>query len=242
MDNNTSIPDISVVVLCYKTGFFARKFTENIISMFEKENIDYELILVGNYYPNSGDITPDVVKDLADKYKKVIAIAKPKEGKMGWDMRSGLSAAKGRYIAVIDGDGQMPYKDILRGYRMIKSSNFDLCKTYRVKRYDSFYRRLISAVYNTVFSITFMTHAKDVNSKPKIMTREAYNKLKLVSDDWFLDAEIMIQAKRFGFKIGEIPTVFEKNIGRSSFVKIPTTIEFIKNIIVYRIKEFLYKY
>lgn len=241
MDNNTVIPDISVVVLCYKTGFFARKFSENIISMLEKESIDYELVLVGNYYPDSDDVTPNVVKDIAGKYKKVIAVTKPKEGKMGWDMRSGLNAAKGRYIAVIDGDGQMPYEDILKVYRMIKSGNFDFCKTYRIKRYDSFYRRLISAVYNAIFSIIFMTHARDTNSKPKIITREAYNKLKLVSDDWFLDAEIMIQAKRFKFKIGEIPTVFEQSVDRSSFVKFTSIFEFIKNIILYRINEFLQK-
>jgi len=241
MDKNTIIPDISVVVLCYKTGLFARKFTENIISMLKKESIDYELILVGNYYPDSGDITPDVVKDLADKHKEIIAITKPKEGKMGWDMRSGFDAANGRYVAVIDGDGQMPYEDILKVYRMIKSGNYDLCKTYRIKRYDSFYRRLISAIYNAVFSIIFMTHARDTNSKPKIITREAYNKLKLVSNDWFLDAEIMIQAKRFKFRIGEIPTIFEQSVERSSFVKFTAIFEFIKNIVSYRINEFLHK-
>ena len=235
------IPDISVVVLCYKTGFSARTFSEKIVAMLEKENIDYELILVGNYYPNSDDITPNIVKDLAGKYKKVIAITKTKEGEMGWDMRSGLDVAKGRYIAVTDGDGQMPYEDILKIYRMIKNSNFDLCKTYRIKRCDGFYRRFISVVYNTIFSIIFMVYTKDANSKPKIITREAYNKLKLVSDDWFIDAEIMIQAKRFKFKIGKIPTVFEKNRERSSFVKFPTIFEFIKNIIFYRINELLRK-
>jgi glycosyltransferase involved in cell wall biosynthesis len=241
MDNNTLIPDLSVIVLCYKTGFFAYKFTENIISMLEKENIDYELILVGNYYPDSNDITPNIVKDLAAKYKKVIAITKPKEGKMGWDMRSGFNAAKGRHTLVIDGDGQMPYEDILRVYRVIKSGNFDLCKTYRIKRYDSLYRRCISVAYNIVFSVVFMTHARDTNSKPKIITREAYNKLKLVSDDWFIDAEIMIQAKRLKFKIGEIPTVFEQSAGRSSFVKFTAIFEFIKNIILFRINEFLHR-
>lgn len=242
MNNNTKIPDISIVVLCYKTGHFAATFAERIISMLEKEGMDYELVLVGNYYQDSGDTTPGIVRDIARKNKRVIALTEPKEGMMGWDMRLGLGAASGRYIAVIDGDGQMPYQDISRVYKMIKDSDYDLCKTYRIERYDSFYRKLISIVYNFIFSVIFAIHVKDVNSKPKIMTREAYSKLKLVSDDWFLDAEIIIQAKRFGFKIGELPTVFEKNIGRSSFVKIPTTIEFIKNIIVYRIKEFLHKY
>lgn len=73
------------------------------------------------------------------------------------------------------------------------------------------------------------------------MTREAYKKLKLISDDWFIDAEVMIQARRFAFKIGEIPTVFEENIERHSFVKISTILEFIKNLVCYRLREFRYK-
>lgn len=242
MQNNTKIPEISVVVLCYKTEDFAREFSQKVISMFEKENIDYELILVGNYHLGSNDKTPEVVKSLAKENPRIIVVAKPKEGMMSWDMRTGLEASKGEYIAVIDGDGQMPYQDILRVYKMIKSGNFDFCKTYRAERYDSPYRKLISITYNFVFTILFYPLAvKDINSKPKIITREAYEKLKLVSDGWFIDAEIMIQARRFGFRIGEIPTVFDRNItGKSSYVGFSAIWEFIKNIVIFRIREFRY--
>lgn len=242
MQNDTKIPDISIVVLCYRTEGFAREFTKKIVTLLEKEHVDYELILVGNYIPGSRDRTPDIVKELAGKYPKVIAVAKPKEGMMGWDMRSGLEAAKGRYIALIDGDGQMPYQDLSKIYKMIKTGNFDLCKTYRIRRYDGIYRKLLSRIYNFVFSIIFYpSPGGDVNSKPKIMTKAAYNRLTLRSDDWFIDAEIMIQAKKLGLKIGEMPTVFAKNIRRTSFVKIPTILEFIKNIITYRLREFFSK-
>ena len=243
MQNNTKAPDISVVVLCYKTKDFAREFSQKIISMLEKENIDYELILVGNYHLGSNDRTPDVVKSLAKENPQIIAIAKPKEGMMSWDMRTGFEASRGKYIVVIDGDGQMPYQDILRVYKMIKSGNFDLCKTYRVERHDSIYRNLISIIYNFVFSIIFYPGpGRDINSKPKIITREAYKKLKLTSNGWFIDAEIMIQAWRFAFRIGEIPTIFNKNVTRKySHIRFSAIWEFIKNIIIFRIREFRYK-
>ena len=35
---------------------------------------------------------------------------------MGWDMRSGLQAARGDFIVVIDGDGQNPTTDVMRIY------------------------------------------------------------------------------------------------------------------------------
>ena len=79
----------------------------------------------------------------------------------------------------------------------------------------------------------------DINGKPKIFTRNAYDKLKLVSDDWFIDAEIMIKARRYHFKIGEVETKFHKNSERPSFISLKANIEFLKNIVVWRIKEFL---
>ena len=243
MQNNTKIPEISVVVLCYKTEDFAREFSQKIITMLEKENIDYELVLVGNYHLGSGDKTPQVVKSLAKENPRIIAVARPKEGMMSWDMRTGLELTKGRYIAVIDGDGQMPYQDILKVYKMIKSGKYDFCKTYRTERYDSLYRKLISLVYNFIFNILFYPGTgRDLNSKPKIITREAYEKLKLTSSGWFIDAEIMIQARRFGFRIGEIPTVFDRNItGKYSYVRFSAIWEFIKNMVIFRIGEFRYK-
>lgn len=240
MQNNTKVPELSVVVLCYKTEDFAREFSQKIISMLEKGNIDYELILVGNYHLGSGDKTPQVVNSLAKENPKIIAVAKLKEGMMSWDMRTGLEAATGRYIAVIDGDGQMPYQDILRVYKTIKSENLDFCKTYRTERYDGFYRKLISVIYNFIFIILFYPGAgRDLNSKPKIITREAYEKLRLASSGWFIDAEIMIQVRRCGLKVGEIPTVFNRNItGKYSYVRFSAIWEFIKNMVIFRIREF----
>ena len=76
----------------------------------------------------------------------------------------------------------------------------------------------------------------DVNSKPKLFTRAAYEKLDLHSSDWFIDAEIVIQATHKKFHIAQIPTVFHKNEHRSSFVKATTLIEFFANLIRYRFR------
>jgi hypothetical protein len=65
-----------------------------------------------------------------------------------------------------------------------------------------------------------------------------YKKLRLESNDWFVDAEIMIKARRYKFKIGEIETNFNKNPKRQSFISFKANVEFIKNILTWRIKEF----
>ena len=71
--------------------------------------------------------------------------------------------------------------------------------------------------------------------------REFYEKINLESDGWFIDAEIMILARRLNIKIGEIETVFHSMDLRPSFVKPLSILEFLCNLFVYRMREFLSK-
>lgn len=232
--------DLSIVILCYKAENKAVKFVEKVENRLKNFNINnYELILVGNYLANSKDKTPKIVEKIASQSNYMTFVAKEKKGMMGWDMRSGLDIAKGNYISVIDGDGQMPTDDLIRVYKKIKNNKLDLVKTYRVKREDGIKRKIISNIYNLIFNILFPgLDSKDINSKPKIFSKSAYKKLNLKSNDWFIDAEIMIKARRHKFNIDNLPTRFEYLKGRKSFVGTKAIFEFIYNLFIYRIKEF----
>lgn len=236
-------PDFSAVILCYRAGESIREFVNKIILLMQKNNIsEYELILVGNYLKNSDDTTPKIVAEIASQNHKIRFVAKEKKGMMGWDMKSGLAVATGNYITVIDGDGQMPIEDLIKVYNKIREDGLDLAKTYRIKRGDDLWRKTVSFFYNLFFKILFPgLKSQDINSKPKIFSMETYKKLNLTSNDWFIDAEIMIQARRLHLKINEVPTFFRGPQGRKSFVKPAAIIEFIKNLIIFRIKEFKHK-
>ena len=238
------LPELSVVILCYKAGRDVKDFVAKTITELQQHGIaDYQLVLVGNYHQGSTDITPQMVQELAGGNNRIVGVTLPKQGMMGWDMRSGLNQATGRYIAVIDGDGQMPIEDLSKVYKKIKEENLDLVKTYRIVRGDGPWRKILSLTYNILFKILFYgVNFRDVNSKPKILNRASFDKLKLESNDWFIDAEIMIQARRYKFKIGEVPTNFLGLKGkRKSFVGPAAVWEFIKNLITYRLKEFKQK-
>ena len=109
----------------------------------------------------------------------------------------------------------------------------------RKNRKDGLDRKFISMVFNAVMHLLFPgIVSNDINGKPKIFTRYAYSKMKLESNDWFIDAEIMIQARRLNFRIGEMEVEFHENPKRRSFISFKANLEFIKNIITYRLKEF----
>lgn len=236
-------PELSVVVLCYKAGRKTEEFVNRVISEISILTQDWELVLVGNYIPgDTTDETPAVVKELATKNPRIKAVTLEKKGMMGWDARSGLAQATGNLIALIDGDGQMPPEDLTRVFKKLKTGNLDMVKTYREKRMDGFFRKINSDVYNILFRVLFPGFAvRDVNSKPKIFTRAFFDKLKLTSNDWFLDAEIMIQARRYKCRLGEVPTVFYESKNRKSFVRIKHILEFLINFARARLVEFFVK-
>ena len=227
-------PYFSLVVLCYRSGHSIEPFIEKLLQALSQCNFSSEIVLVGNYLEGSDDKTPEVVAELAAKWPNVRGVVKPKQGMMGWDMRTGLDAARGEYIGVIDGDGQFPPESIIACLIKAKLENLDLTKTYRVVRDDGLHRRLISWIYNGLFKLLFGFRVRDINSKPKIIRSDKYRLLQLKSDDWFADAEIIIRARELGLKIGETPVHFRANDTRGSFVKPSAIFEFTANLFRYR--------
>src|SRR5947209_7291035 len=104
MRSTTVNPDISVVILCYRAEDFVPVFVEQMKRALLDRQLSYELVLVANYHAaqTPPDRTPDIVRALARAEPLINVVAKPKQGMMGWDMRSGLEAASGETIAVID--------------------------------------------------------------------------------------------------------------------------------------------
>ncbi|HEX3582676.1 MAG TPA: glycosyltransferase [Thermoanaerobaculia bacterium] len=233
-------PELSVVVLCYRCGDGARSFAARLITTLAEAGIDdYQLILVGNYVPGSGDTTPDVVRELAAGDRRIVCSAVVKEGMMGWDLRSGLALATGRYLAFIDGDGQVLVEDLVRVYRLLRERDLDLAMTYRRQRGDGLKRKLFSLVLNGIFHVLFPgLRLRDINAKPKVLSRAAFERMTLQSTDWFIDAEILIEARRLALRVGETETEFLGLTGRRSFIRMAAVFEFLRNLVRYRIREF----
>ena len=239
MNETISNIDLSVVVLGYGARETIVPFTERLKTLLETVTPNYEIVIVANYFVDKDDDTRAFVKSLSDDDSRITAVIKEKKGMMGWDMHEGMSVASGKYICIIDGDGQFPIQHIKTGYDLITSKNLDFIKTYRQSRNDGPYRITISWVYNILLKFLFPgMKCNDANSKPKIIKKSAYDKMKLYSNDWFADAEIMINVRRFKLSFEEFPTEFFEIEDRQSFVKPTAIIEFLINLLKFRIKEF----
>ncbi len=236
----TNKPSLSVVVLCYRAGEEIRAVVREIMMLLDARAIPYELVLVGNYRKEDAgaDPTPRIVREIAKNDPRIVALAEEKQGMFGWDVKKGLAAATGEHILFIDGDGSLPFSTIIDVYDALKTQSADMAMTYRVTRHDGAKRILISRIYNLLLRTLFhRVTIYDANAKPKVFTRSALSRLVLLSDDWFIDAEIAIQACYRGFKIAQVPTIYRKVGYRSSFVNMGAVARFFFDLIAYRMRQ-----
>ena len=229
-------PFFSLVILCFGSGKGVIPVVKRVHNMLSQLVTSWEIILVGNYFEDGEGKTREVVIQLEQELMNVRAITLPKRGMMGWDMRKGFEACRGNFIGIIDGDGQFPLESIMSCYFRAIEGDVDMVKTYRTVRKDGIMRIIISFCYNLIVRILFSgLPFRDLNSKPKIFTRNFYERLKLQDDGWFIDAEIMLKANLFHAKIYEMPIHFYNLANRHSFVKFTAMWEFIRKLISFRL-------
>ena len=228
------MPELSVVVLAYRAEERTGDVVVPLYDLLETEGISYEMIVVANYW-SGDDSTPIVAAALARERDTIRVVARPKRGDMGWDMRSGLGATGGRFLVVIDGDGQVPVEYALEAYRRLQTTRAPIVKGRRHLREDGWVRSVVSLAFNALFWLLFGTRGLwDVNGRPKGMTREAYEQLDLQTDDWFTDAELLLKARRLGLEVHEFPVRF-LNPAHASFVGPATVWEFLRNMALTRL-------
>ena len=98
MTKSRSVPLISVVTIAYN----AEKTIEHtVLSVLSQTFRDFELII---YDACSTDDTPNLLSQLANKDSRIRLTIHPQRQPWIFSAREGLSAARGRYFAFLDGD------------------------------------------------------------------------------------------------------------------------------------------
>ena len=207
---------------------------ESLIVALNRNDVDYELVLVDN---GSSDSTNILIKAIAEKEKRVKIVEIRKNQGYGWGIINGLKQAEGEFIGYMCGDGQVKLEDIIRAIKEVKSKKYDLVKVRRISRRDGARRKVITFIYNIMMQLFFRIGTRDVNGTPKIFRRKLLDKFEIKSRDWFIDAEIMIKSKILKLKINEVPIDFLPREEGKSNVNLFAIFEFLKNIYQYKVND-----
>lgn len=149
------IPELSVVVTVFNEEENIRPLLEAIYSALE--NLDYELILVDD---GSTDQTVAKVKQHAN-HRTSLLIFNKNYGQTT-ALSAGIDAAKGEYIATMDGDLQNDPIDIPMMLDKAKTENWDVVAGRRANRKDGFVlRKLPSKIANWVIRHSTRVYLSD---------------------------------------------------------------------------------
>ena len=225
---------LSLVLPFYNEEANVTRVIHDLENAFQRERLnEYEIVGVNN---GSWDRTGELLKTLHEKDSRVKIVTVSVNKGLGFGILQGFNASEGDYIGFHPGDGQIGAGDVVNVWRKLVREDLDLCKVRRVVREDGIQRRVISLIFNFLCRVMFGIRSDDVNGIPKIMKREALEKMALVSRDWFIDTEIMIKAAQFGLKIGEENVHFLKRKGGKSSINYRALLQFLKNMMLCRIK------
>jgi len=225
--------ELSIVVPLFNEETNVEWVAAELVKAFESANIDYELVLVNN---GSKDRTGEILGRLTSENSRIRVVSLVKNAGYGGGILSGLHACSGRFIGYTWGDGQVAAASHVEVYQKLKREGLDLCKARRIERHDGPVRKVVTVSYNLLFPLFFRSATRDVNGCPKMFKREVFEKMNVVSKDWFIDAEIMIKSSQCGSKSGEVPVVFAARRHGSSNVGFRTVMEFIRNMIAYKLR------
>ncbi len=224
-------PELSIVVPAYNEGEHLAAVLAEMMDVFGKEGIDYEIIVVNN---GSRDNTGAIVDRLAQEHARIRAVHLKQNRKYSGGILAGLAQTRGEVMGWSHADGQADPRDIVRLYRAMREQKCELAKAVRKERHESPWRIVQGRIWITIFKALFPCRYRDVNATPKLMTRRAADVLKLDSRDWFLDPEFVIRAIRHGLPICEIETVWRSRRSGSTRAHLLTGLEFLKNLILFR--------
>ena len=188
---------------CLKRAVESAKEVGDLMSA-EGEISDYEILLVDDA---STDSTGKLADELAAKDRRVRVVHHPTNCGLGGSMKSGFTNAKMDVILYSDADLPFDMMELRKAYRLMRYYEADIVSAFRFDRTGEGLRRLIySNIYNTLIKTAFQLRVKDVNFSFKLVRRSVFKEVTLKSEGSFIDAELMVKANRYGFKIIQFGT------------------------------------
>lgn len=201
------------------------------VSEFLKKITDtYEIIIVHDGGP---DRTGPVADELAQKYPNVRVIHHPKNLGYGRTLHDGYDAAKYDHVMYTDGDNQYDVNEFLPYLNLLDTA--DVLSGYVTQKAVSFRRKVQSEVYNWLVRVLFFVWCRDIDCAMKMFKRKVLNKIEIKSPSCFIDAEMIIKAKKAGFKVAQFPvTHFPRTEGLASGSKLNVIMTTVRDMLKYR--------
>ncbi len=216
-------PYISIIIPLYNEKRRLNNLLK-IYAYFQTTKLSYEVILVND---GSQDQTANKLNELSKNLKFSLISYQNNQGK-GFAIKTGILTAKGSYLLFTDIDLSTPIEEfnkflpylkentVLIGSRKIMGSKLDKRQPYLRETLGKGFTFLSQKLLN----LNIKDFTCGFKCFPKKIAFEVFSKQKI--ERWGFDSEILFLAKKYGYKIKEIPVKWSNDPG--SKVRFPLDI------------------
>ncbi|MEK6984219.1 MAG: dolichyl-phosphate beta-glucosyltransferase [Nanoarchaeota archaeon] len=207
-------PKFSIVIPAYNESKRIVRSINKIRNYFKNKKVAYEIIAVND---GSNDNTLRILKDLAKECKELKVLGDNINRGKGYAVKTGILSSRGHNILFTDADLSTPIEELDNLFQCIKdgyevaigSRNIDRSK---VKLKQPFYRRFLGNLLRIYYNIIIFPQDPPSDSQCgfKLFTKKAahllFKKQKIHKE--MFDVEILYLARKYGFKVKEMPVVW----------------------------------
>jgi dolichol-phosphate mannosyltransferase len=198
-------PQLSVVVPVFNEQDNVAPLVDEIVAALRgrapDEGGDFEIVYVDDH---STDATFDTLRRLKAEVPELRVLRHVTNSGQSTAIRTGVKAARGAWIATLDGDGQNDPADIpkLLAQRAQSAAEIKLFAGWRVNRQDSGSKRWASRLANAIRTRMLRDDTPDTGCGTKLFEREAFLELPFFNH---MHRYLPALMQRAGWKTRSVP-------------------------------------
>lgn len=205
-------PYLSIIIPAYKEENKIGNTLLEIDRYLSQQNYTYEIIVVND---GSTDKTVDIVKKFTQLVKNLRLIDNKINHGKGWVVKQGMLAAQGEYRLFVDADNAITM-DHLDAFWPYLKQGYDIVigsievKGAKIEEHAAWYRRILGkwSKYLIRFLTVWEIHDSQRAFKlfPAKVAEDVFKHQTI--ERWGFDFEIIVIAKKLGYKIKELPVTW----------------------------------
>lgn len=236
--------NLSVIIPAYNEEARLPKTVSALSTYLQKQNYSSEIIIVND---GSKDGTAKIANELAGQISNLKLIDNKINKGKGGAVHDGILLATGECRLFMDADGSTPPESIEKllpyfnqGYEVVISSR--RIEGAKINTEQPWYRLTLGWAFRQIVSIIVPLGVKDSQNGFKMFSAKAVEDLfsKQTIFRWAFDVEILALARKFGYKIKEVPIEWTDSEG--SKVTLRGMVNMLREIIQIRLNLWREKY
>ncbi len=203
--------DLTVVIPALAEAANLEGLMPQLTSVLDGTGADYEVLLV----VGTGDV--ETQRIAATHGHRVRTLAEAGRG-YGSAVRTGIAAARGRYVVSMDSDHPHPPEFIRSLWDQREAAELLVASRYVAggRATMPLIRTVLSRILNLVFRRGLAIRVHDMSSGYRLMRTDAVRRLPLQARDFDLVQELLVTAYCHGWRVAELPFHYQpRQHGRS---------------------------